>query len=307
MAGIPAVGMPAVAIPAAAIPATAAAPAAPAAASATAAPDDAPERRRSAPAGTVGRALDPDSPLPLWAQIAGILRQRIVTHGESLTGLSDQALAREFGVSPLTVRQAVQDLVASGLVTRHRGKGTFVVSRPRPGSVDHLDAVMSEWRVQGREVRIEVLERSRLAASIPTAAALQVQPGEIVGFLRRCRIADGHAVGVDYRYIRLDLDERLDDVDVEHETLWEVLENKFGMGDVHGVVTIRASAASEDDARLLDIAPGSPVLDRGFQLVRSDGRPLLIGHSVYHPHRFIHATTIRRHGARETPGSARSS
>ena len=51
--------------------------------------------------------LDEGSPLPRWAQIAQILRQRIADHGASLTGLSDQALAREFGVSPLTVRQAL--------------------------------------------------------------------------------------------------------------------------------------------------------------------------------------------------------
>jgi GntR family transcriptional regulator len=240
--------------------------------------------------------LDPLSPLPLWAQIAGVLRQRISSQGPAVTGLSDQAIAREFGVSPLTARQAVQDLVNSGLVTRHRGKGTFVVSKPLQGTVDHLEAVMSEWRVQGRDVRIEVLQRSRVAASIPTAAALQVEVGEIVTFLHRRRVADGHAVGVDYRHIRREVDDQLDDADVQHETLWEVLENKLGMHDIHANVTIRATTAQEEDARLLGIDPGAPVLDRGFQLVRSDSLPVLIGHSIYHPQRFIHATTIRRRG-----------
>src|SRR4051812_14677961 len=132
-----------------------------------------------------GSLLDQASPMPRWAQIAQILRQRIAEQGSSLTGLSDQSLAREFGVSPLTVRQAVQDLVRSGLVTRHRGKGTFVAGKPVQGSVDHLEAFMSEWRIEGRDVRIEVLERSRMAASIPTAAALQIKPGQMVAFLHR--------------------------------------------------------------------------------------------------------------------------
>jgi GntR family transcriptional regulator len=241
--------------------------------------------------------LDTASPMPRWAQIADILRQRIAEQGADVTGLSDQSLAKEFGVSPLTVRQAVQDLVNSGLVTRHRGKGTFVVApRPRQGSVDHLEAFMSEWRIQGRDVRIEVLERSRMAASIPTAAALQIKPGEIVGFLHRRRCAYGYPVGVDYRYFSLDLDERLDDADVQHETIWEVLENKLGMFNLHANVTIRAMAAGDEDARLLGIAPGAPVLDRGFQLIASTGKPVLVGHSIYHPDRFIHATTVRRSG-----------
>jgi GntR family transcriptional regulator len=232
--------------------------------------------------------------MPRWAQIAQILRQRIAEHGPALTGLTDHSLAREFGVSPLTVRQALQDLVRSGLVTRHRGKGTVVVAKPVQGSVDHLDAFMSEWRIAGRDVRIEVLHRTRMAASIPTAAALQMTPGQMVAFLHRRRCADGQPVGVDYRYYPLELDERLDDADVEHETLWEVLENKLGMFNIYANVTIRATAALEDDARLLEVAPGSPVLDRGFHLIASTGRPILVGHSIYHPDRFIHATTVRR-------------
>ena len=232
--------------------------------------------------------------MPRWAQIAQILRQRISEHGVALTGLTDQSLAKEFGVSPLTVRQAVQDLVSSGLVTRHRGKGTFVAGKPRQGSVDHLDAFMSEWRIEGRDVRIEVLERTRMAASIPTAAALQIKPGQMVAFLHRRRCAYGQPVGVDYRYFPLELDERLNDADVEHETIWEVLESKHGMFNLHANVTIRATTARDEDARLLEIPPRSPVLDRGFHLVASTGRPILVGHSIYHPDRFIHATTVRR-------------
>lgn len=250
--------------------------------------------RAAPPAAAAGALIDESSAMPRWAQIAQILRQRVAEHGPGLTDMSDQSLAREFGVSPLTVRQALQDLVRSGLVTRHRGKGTFVAVKPLPGSVDHLDSFMSEWRIPGRDVRIEVLVRSRQAASIPTAASLQVKPGDLVAFLHRRRCADGHAVGVDYRYFPIELDERLDDADVEHETIWEVLENKLGMYNLHANVTIRATAARAEDARLLDIAPGSPVLDRGFQIVSASGRPILVGHSIYHPDRFIHATTVRR-------------
>jgi GntR family transcriptional regulator len=248
--------------------------------------------RLAAPAGTATR-LDTGSPLPRWAQIAQILRQRIAEQGAGIKGLTDHALAREFGVSPVTVRQAVADLVQSGLVTRHRGKGTFVVAKPVQGSVDHLEASVNEWRVQGQDVRIEILERHRTAATIPTAAALEVRPGAIIAYLRRLRFADGHPVGIDYRYMLADLDERLDDADLAHETIWEVLERKLGLVDLQANTTIRAAAASDEEARLLLIAPRSPVLNRGFQLVTPAGQPILVGHSIYHPDRFIHATTVR--------------
>jgi DNA-binding GntR family transcriptional regulator len=121
-----------------------------------------------------------------------------------------------------------------------------------------------------------------------------LKPGQIVAFLHRRRCADGHPVGVDYRYFPLELDDRLDDDDVRHETIWEVLENKLGMFNLHANVTIRATSARDEDATLLDIPPRSPVLDRGFQIVAPSGRPILVGHSIYHPERFIHATTVRR-------------
>src|SRR5438105_10967393 len=114
-----------------------------------------PERSSQVQWSPAAALLDEDSPMPRWAQIAQILRQRIAEHRPGLTSLTDQSLAREFGVSPLTVRQALNDLVRSGLVTRHRGKGTFVAAKPVQGSVDHLEALMSEWRIEGRDVRIE--------------------------------------------------------------------------------------------------------------------------------------------------------
>ncbi len=237
-------------------------------------------------------AFNRDSPLPRWAQISAILRQRVTEQGDRITGLSDQALAREFGVSPLTVRQAVQALVNDGLLTRQRGRGTFVVPKPMRGSLDHLEAFMQEWRVQGGAVRIEILERSVMAASIPVAAALDGRAGQPVGFLRRLRYSNDRPVAIDYRYIPADLDEQLDNADLEHEAIWEALERKLGLSARQSNTTIRASTATPQEARLLELPAGSPVLNRGLQLLVDGNRIALAGHSIYHPDRFVYATTI---------------
>jgi GntR family transcriptional regulator len=237
--------------------------------------------------------VDPASPLPRWAQIAAILRQRVAQRGPQLTGLSDQALTREFGVSPVTVRQAVQQLVVEGLVTRHRGKGTFVVQTPLQGSLDHLEAFMREWRVQGHDVQITILERSAVAASIPIAAALNIRPGQLVGFLRRLRCADGLPVAIDYRHIPWEVNAQLEDKDLEHEAIWETVERKLGLAPRQSNTTIKATAATAEEASLLDIPPHSPVLNREFQLIATNAQPVLTGHSIYHPNRFVYATTIR--------------
>jgi GntR family transcriptional regulator len=243
---------------------------------------------------TDATAVDRNSPLPRWAQIAAILRQRIAEQGVELTGLSDQALAREFGVSPLTVRQAVQDLVRQGLLTRRRGKGTSVVAKPRQGSVDHLEAYLSEWRVKGDDVRIEILECSMTVASIPVAAALQINPGDRVGYVRRLRRADGHPVGIDYRFLLAEILARLDESDLQQETVWETIEKKLGLATLQSNTTIRAVLASPAEAEILKIPALSPVLNREIQLIGINGQSMMTGHSIYHPDRFIYATTIRR-------------
>ena len=71
-------------------------------------------------------ALRPDSKIPLWAQIADILRRRIAESDSDSTGFTDASLVAEFGVSPMTVRQAVSVLVDEGLLVRQRGRGTFL-------------------------------------------------------------------------------------------------------------------------------------------------------------------------------------
>ena len=240
--------------------------------------------------------FDRDAPLPRWAQIAAILRQRVAQQGDHISGLSDQALAREFGVSPLTVRQAVQALVNDGLVVRQRGRGTFVVPKPMRGSLDHLEAFMQEWRVQGGAVRIEILERSVVAASIPVAGALECRPGQPVGYLRRLRYSDDRPVAIDYRYIPADLNELLDNTDLEHEAIWETLERKLGLSPRQTNTTIKASVATSQEARLLELPAGSPVLNRGLQLLVTGDRAAVAGHSIYHPDRFIYATTISMRG-----------
>jgi GntR family transcriptional regulator len=146
--------------------------------------------------------------------------------------------------------------------------------------------------VQGGAVRIEILERAVVAASIPVAVGLDGRAGQPVGFLRRLRYSNDRPVAIDYRYIPVDLYEQLDNVDLEHEAIWETLERKLGLSARQSNTTIKASTATTQEARLLELPVGSPVLNRGLQLLVDGNRAVLAGHSIYHPDRFVYATTI---------------
>lgn len=239
-------------------------------------------------------SIDRSAPLPVWAQIAEILRQRIEERGEDVGGLGDESLAREFGVSPVTARQAVQDLVNRGLVTRQRGRGTFVVPRAERGPGSLLEARFQSWRMKDASSRIRVLERSRIPATLTVASELRIEPGEVIGFVRRLREVEGKTIGIDYRWIPSSLDRRLEDQDLLHDTLWEVLESKLGMTGLYADTTIRAAGATAEEAELLSVPIGAPVLGRGSRVYTSERECVLSGYSTHHQDWFIFATSIRR-------------
>ncbi len=239
-------------------------------------------------------SIDRSSPLPVWAQIAEVLRKRIEERGDQVDGRSDDSLAREFGVSPVTARQAVQDLVNRGLVTRQRGRGTFVVPQAQRLVLHHLEARFRSWQLKDAASVIRVVERTRIPATLSVASELGIEPGSVVGFVRRLREVEGKTIGVDYRWVPSSIDRRLKDEDLVHETLWQVLESGFGYSDLRADTTIRAAGAAPDEAELLGVAVGAPVLQRGSQVFNRERECLLSGYSTYHHDWFIVATSVLR-------------
>jgi GntR family transcriptional regulator len=230
---------------------------------------------------------------PLWVHIADVLRNRIVKGGDD-RGFSDIALASEFKVSTVVVRQAVQQLVQEGLLIRRRGKGTFLAEEPLRGALDTLECFVDEWKLQGHSVRLEILDRRLVAANMTVAAGLGVRPGELVTYLSRLRFADNLPVAVDYRYLPAELVEGILDEDFLQESIWRVLRRCKDADPAETRITIKATSASQEVARYLEIEVGSPVLDHEVQVVSDRGQIMILGSSFYHPDRFVYSTRVQK-------------
>ena len=232
---------------------------------------------------------------PLWQQINAIVRRRL-TEGE-LDGsmISDAALATEFGVSRMTVRQALQPLVTEGVLVRERGRGTFVASPPVQGQLSHIEKFFEEWRLQGRSFRVDLLKRMVIPATSSVATALLVNEGDDVGMLRRLRFVDDRPIAVDTRYLPAGIDGQLSDQELVEDSIWLIVERRLGIPIDHADLEIHASSASEEEAELLGLAPGVPLLDRRLRIVAADGRPVIAGRSVYHPGSFVYRITVQAH------------
>ncbi|GAA4848103.1 GntR family transcriptional regulator [Saccharopolyspora rosea] len=205
------------------------------------------------------RAVLRDGPTPKHAQLREILRD--LARSELLPGSpvpSERDLAARYGVSRLTVREAVGQLVAEGLLVRVRGKGTFT-TRPRVESQLHLASFTEDMRRRGMRPETVLLEA---AATIPppgTAEALGLAPGRAAHWLYRLRKADGAPMAVERGWYHADVLPGLLDHDLT-DSLYSLLAREYDVHLERGTQTVLAEGADAETARLLGVRPGSPVL-----------------------------------------------
>ncbi len=223
--------------------------------------------------------LDRTSPIPLYVQIKQRLLAMIATWDDRDDRFhGDNELCEMFGVSRMTVRQAVRELVDDGFLTRVRGTGTFVTI---PKIEEHFTPLMNlrdQWASRGRPMRVEVLAFEERPCPAEFAALLDIAAESPVRYIRRLRFSGRVPIAIDHRYIPLPIARDLAPKDAEHSIL-HALWNWFELS--HGDLRIEAATADEEVAGLLRMLPGAPLLVRHLQYYDTDKRPVMAGYSLY--------------------------
>lgn len=213
-----------------------------------------------------------DGPMPKHAQLREILRQ--LASEELLPGSpvpSERDLAVRYGVSRLTVREAVGQLVAEGLLVRVRGKGTFT-TRPRVDSQLHLASFTEDMLRRGMRPETVLLEAAEAVPPPDTADALGLAPGQPAYWLYRLRKADGAPMAVERGWYHAGLLPGLLDRDLT-DSMYTLLARHYEVQLESGTQTVLAEGADTDTARLLGVRPGSPVLVFR-RIATAQGRPI---------------------------------
>jgi GntR family transcriptional regulator len=171
---------------------------------------------------------------------------------------TERDLAQEFGVSRMTVRQALERLEHERRVYRVQGAGTFVAPPAINKSIE-LTSFSDDMRRRG----LQPGSRLRVAESTPAGAeigfALGLSPSARVVHLERVRTADGVPMCVEHAYLTEALVPGLLDQPLDG-SLYDVLRDRYRISLVRAEQTIRATVLDETSARLLEVPPFSPAL-----------------------------------------------
>ena len=238
-------------------------------------------------------------PLPRYYQLREIIREMVRSGAWSPGELipSERELSERYGISRMTVRQSVSELVKEGLLYREQGRGTFV-GRPKI-SQQLLRLTSFSEDIGGRQQRpgARVLEAAMWPADEMVAERLRMKPGQPVFHLRRLRLADSEPLALETAIISFIGCERLLDDDLERHSLYWLLETAYHQPLMEAEQEVEAGLAGGQEAEALGIAPGDPVLLTRRLTYTERRRPIEYAISVYRGDKYTFYTRLVRDGS----------
>lgn len=221
------------------------------------------------------------SAIPLYAQIEESLVARIASdlHPGDRLPTEDQ-LIDEFGVSRITVRRAVQNLVARGLVVTRPGRGAFVTAPKLRQPLTELTGFVEDMEAQGLAATARVLRAQEITAPAEVCTALELPAEAPVMLIERVRLANGTPLSFDRTYLPLELGRGVAEEDLENEPIFAVLERKLATPLREASYALQAVTADTDVAALLEMRVGDAVFRIERTSYTDGGRP--VDHEVLH-------------------------
>lgn len=204
--------------------------------------------------------LDPADSVPLYQQLRDRLRAKLTEGWPRERPIpSERQIMQITGLSRMTVRQAIAELVHEGMLRRDHGRGTFVadsrITRLLTGHSSFRDVVQK----RGGLATTTVVRQRVVPANAAQATLLQVEPEEDLLDLVRLRLIDAEPVMVDYTHVPLRLCPSLVAADLSR-SLYEYLATTCAVPAQQSIDTIEAVAATGEVSELLDVAEGAPLL-----------------------------------------------
>jgi GntR family transcriptional regulator len=253
--------------------------------------------------------IDRSSPVPYYYQLRQLL-ERAVAGGTLAPGdqlPTEASLCVRYEVSRTVVRQALSDLERTGLVTRLKGKGTFV-SEPKVSEfvAQSLTSLHEDLSGRGERLQTKVLRLEVEPVSPHVAAMLQLPESEQIVLLERLRFLRGEPLVVTTAYMPHSICAPILDLDMSDRSLFETYEQELGLKLHRGSRAMEARAATTEVAHHLGVPEGAPVLVFSGVTYLEDGRPIEYFIGLHRGDRSRFETELFRPSGRDDLAAARA-
>ncbi len=229
-------------------------------------------------------AINFKSHIPYYIQLMDILKEKVQqadwAPGDQIPG--EQDLCELYQVSRTVVRQALRELEFEGVISRRKGKGTFIaLPKISEGLVQKLTGFYQDMVERGLRPGTKVLHQAVVPANDKIARYLNIQPGDEVIDIQRLRFTNDEPIQLVTTYIPYKICPGLAQVDLTDQSLYAYLEKECGIFITKGHRYIEAVLASEHEAALLGIEHGAPLLMLDSVSFSENNQPIEYYHALH--------------------------
>src|ERR671932_1912078 len=213
---------------------------------------------------------------------------------------SERRLSTELGISRLTVRAALDDLVRDGYLERRQGAGTFV-SEPKIAQQLTLTSFSEDMRRRGMVPGSRTIELRETHAGAAVGRALNISPDARVVLIRRLRLADGEPMALETLYVPADLVPGLTHAQLEDSSFYELLERDYGVVIASGMQSIEPTVTNDEESDLLGVPLHSPAFLFERTSRSDDGTTVEFVRSLYRGDRYRLVAELSQRRDRPAP------
>lgn len=218
--------------------------------------------------------LERNNPKPLYQQLRDILVDAIDSGkwGPNERIPSENNLSTTYGLSRMTVRAVLTDMVKEGLLYRVQGKGTFVAEKITTYSPSYI-GIREQLEKMGYEVTTRIIECGTETCNDAVAKYLGIESGSSVFKIKRVRYIKGEPISIHISHINPMYSDKLTPELLEKEQLCVLLNDFYGLYKKQVNETLESVLALSEESELLNVEKGHPLLLLRDILYSEEGNP----------------------------------
>ncbi|WP_377297074.1 GntR family transcriptional regulator [Rhizobium sp. SGZ-381] len=245
------------------------------------------------------------SPTPLYHRVYAVMRERITKgyYPSDVPVPSEAELSESFSVSRITVRRAMEMLTAEGLVTRTRGRGTFVNDRNRGNQfnravVSNINGLFSYLNAVGQSTRLKVISLDLGEAPPRICAQMGVPPTTPLVRAVRVRSLDKRPYSLSIAYLLPEIGETLKRQDLATTNMIDLVQ-QAGASVEQVEQTLTATLADDYAAKHLEIPVGAPLMLVNRVFFNADLKPFYVAEIFYCADRYEYRVSLKREDGKD--------